>query len=529
MTQHFQVLLFLILPPFIFGCTSSGRIANTLVPSGPDSQWAEDPRSVLRRGRADRDKDDDTNLYVIDSQYGHINQRQSSLPSATELATRRDVDPPKEDAQGLCRQSLQRQETAIGPAPDFNPSQISLMDDPASDNLPGMRQELHTIEDFESWALSSNPVVLQLKAKLQSLQGKLIQVGLRPNPVVGMNGQDINENGGAGMYGVYFGRELVRGNKLQISRSVVCAEIKVAQQHLNEMKQRLTTDIRVAFYDLLVAQKKLELANLLAGIAQTASDTSEKLFEAKEVARSAVLQAQMESQNAIVIQGQAVNEEVAARRNLSALVGEPDLAQHRIEGDLQQISQLADFEQTYDQLLMESPELAKLFENTQRARRQLQRECVEPISNVTWQATVQYDTVGETIVSGFQVGFPIPKYNQNQGAIRQAEHEIAVAEFQVEQKALELRQRLANAYGRYLQAKLQVDIYSEEILPQAKRTFELISEGYRQGEVDFVSFLTAQRTYFDANLAYVSGLKQLWREHNLIQGLLLSASLSQDN
>lgn len=529
MNHYFQVLLLLILPPFIFGCTSSGRITNSLAPAGHDPQWAEAPRSVLRQGHAHPDKDDDSNLYVIDSQYGHVNKRKSSLPSATEPATRRDVDPVKEDAQGLCRLSLQRQESAIGPAPDFNPSLVPLVDDPARDRLPGILRELHTIDDFESWALSASPVVLQMEAKLQSLQGKLIQVGLRPNPVVGMNGQDINETGGAGMYGVYFGRELVRGNKLQISRSVVCAEIKVAQQHLNEMKQRLTTDIRVAFYDLLVAQKKLELANLLAEIAQTASDTSEKLFEAKEVARSAVLQAQMESQNAIVIQGQAVNEEVAARRNLSALVGEPDLPQHRIKGDLQQISQLAGFEQTYDQLLMESPELAKLFENTQRARRQLQRECVEPISNVTWQATVQYDTVGETIVSGFQVGFPIPKYNQNQGAIRQAEYEIAVAEFKVEKKALELRQRLASAYERYLQAKLQVDVYSEKILPQAKSTFELISEGYRQGEVDFVSFLTAQRTYFDANLAYVSGLKQLWREHNLIQGLLLSASLSQDN
>ena len=415
MTQYFQVLLFLILPPFIFGCTSSGRIANTLVPSGPDPQWTEAPRSVLRRGRADQDKDGDTNLYVIDSKYGHVNQRQSSLPSAAEPATHRDVDPAKEDAQGLCRQSLQRQETAIGPAPDFSPSLVSLVDDPASDNLPGILQELHTIDDFESWALSANPVVLQLEAKLQSLQGKLIQVGLRPNPVVGMNGQDINETGGAGMYGVYFGRELVRGNKLQISRSVVCAEIKVAQQHLNEMKQRLTTDIRVAFYDLLVAQKKLELANLLAEIAQTASDTSEKLFEAKEVARSAVLQAQMESQNTIVIQGQAVNEEVAARRKLAALVGEPELPKHRIEGDLQQISQLADFEQTYDQLLIESPELAKLFENTQRARRQLQRECVEPISNVTWQATVQYDTVGETIVVGLPSRFSDPQVQPKSG------------------------------------------------------------------------------------------------------------------
>ncbi len=531
MARYYQVLLFLMMLPWVVGCASNGRTKNLLAPGGHDAPWAEGSPSRLREMSAGPVQHD-SNLYVIDTEGGHVRgpgavPEQVIAPPAPAIALTGMLS---SDCQGSAVSSPQpvRAEEVIADlaSPNLAPE---LKESPPPLPRPVVGSDLQTINDFENWALSTNPVVLQQQAKLRSLQGRLVQVGLKPNPVVGVSGQDINESGVGGMYGVYFGRELVRGNKLQLARSVVGAEIKVAQQQLNEMTQRLTTDIRVGFYDLLVAQRKLELANQLAEIAETAALTSEKLFAAKEVARSAVLQAQMERQNTVVLQGQAVNEEAAARRKLAALVGEPTLLKNKIKGDLQQVSDLADFEHTYDRLITESPELAKLFENIERARRQLQRECAEPISNVTWQATVQYDTVGETVVSGFQVGFPIPKFNRNQGAIRQAEHDIAVAEFQVEKKALELRQRLAGAYERYLQAKLQVNVYSENILPKAKSTFELISEGYRQGEVDFVSFLTAQRTYFDANLAYVSGLKQLWQEHNLIQGLLLSASLRQEN
>jgi len=532
MTRYYLVLLLGSLPLLFSGCATDGRIPLSMARGDHDSHWAESPRSVLRQHPPIAGPDDDPNLYVIDASDGQLQPcpgREANPPPSRLKVTSPLRAEPLPDSTESHPSTSRGQESGIEPVQDSGLAAVA----PEPEVPVGRRareiEGLQTLEDFEAWALSTNPVIFELEAKLQSLQGKLLQVGLRPNPVVGVNGQDINETGGAGMYGVFFGRELVRGNKLQLSRSVVCAEIEVAQQELSEMRQRLETDVRVAFYDLLVAQEKLDLANLLNEIGQMAADTSEKLFSAKEVARSAVLQAQMESQNASVVRGQAVNEEQAARRRLAALLGEPDLPEQRIEGDLQKISSLADFEQTYDQLLAESPELSKLFENIQRARHHLKRESVEPIPNVTWQATVQFDTVGETVVSGFQVGFPLPKYNRNQGAIRQAEQEVAMAEFQVEKKALELRQRLATAYANYSQAKIQVDIYSQEILPKAKSTFELISEGYRQGEVDFVSFLTAQRTYFDANLAYVSGLKQLWQEHNLIKGLLLSASLSQEN
>ncbi|MEE2827209.1 MAG: TolC family protein, partial [Planctomycetota bacterium] len=430
MTRYYLVLLLGGLPFLFSGCATDGRTSLSMAGGDYGSHWAESPRSVLRQHPPMTSPDDDPNLYVIDALDGQLQPRPpreaNPLPSqpTQTLPLRSEPVPDSTEPHSI---TSRRQDLELEPVSDAGLAAVA----PEQRADVGRNETeidgLQTLEDFEAWAMATNPVVFELEAKLQSLRGKLLQVGLRPNPVVGVNGQDINETGGAGMYGIFFGRELVRGNKLQLSRSVVCAEIEVAQQELSEMRQRLETDVRVAFYDLLVAQEKLELANLLDEIGRMAADTSEKLFSAKEVARSAVLQAQMESQNASVVRGQAVNEEQAARRRLAALLGEPDLPEQRIEGDLQKISSLADFEQTYDQLLAESPELSKLFENIQRARQQLKRESVEPIPNVTWQATVQFDTVGETVVSGFQVGFPLPKYNRNQGAIRQAEQEVAMA------------------------------------------------------------------------------------------------------
>jgi len=54
---------------------------------------------------------------------------------------------------------------------------------------------------------------------------------------------------------------------------------------------------------------------------------------------------------------------------------------------------------------------------------------------------------------------------------------------------------------------------------------ELVSEGYRAGEFDFLQVLTVQRTYFEANLAYVDALTDLWRSIVTLRGLLLTDGL----
>ncbi len=193
---------------------------------------------------------------------------------------------------------------------------------------------------------------------------------------------------------------------------------------------------------------------------------------------------------------QAENERLAARRKLAALLGDEQLAYDSVEGNARELTELGDFQNSFDHLAQTSPEIAALFAEVEQARRQLARAYVEPVPNVTWQTTLQYGTGSDDVVAGFQVGMPIPRVNRNQGAICQAQQQITVAERRAEKRLLDLRHRLAAAYESYLNAKLQIDAYDAEILPTAKETFQLISQGYQEGEVDFLQLLTAQRILF---------------------------------
>ncbi len=392
---------------------------------------------------------------------------------------------------------------------------------------PVLRAEIAptSLVQMEQIALATNPAVAEIQAEIGALRGKLTQAGLPPNPTAGINGEDINEDGGAGRYGVFLGREVVRGNKLGLSQSVVCAEIRAAEQRLAVVEQRLLTDVRQRYYDLLVAQETLSVTDELVRISTNAVDVSRKLVEAKEAAQTSVLQSELELQTAIVAKQQAENLRLGSRRKLAALLGEVDLPVESVAGDVREMLVLDDFEPFYDQLVNNSPEIAALFAEVEQRHRQLARECVEPVPNVTWQTTLQYDTVGDDVIAGFQIGMPIPTLNRNQGAIDQARHQIIEAERRAEKKALDLRHRLATAYESYLDAKLQVDAYDSGIIPNAKETLDLVTEGYEQGEIDFLQLLTAQRTYSQITLTYLRQLREAWRQNAEIRGMLLTGSL----
>ena len=120
---------------------------------------------------------------------------------------------------------------------------------------------------------------------------------------------------------------------------------------------------------------------------------------------------------------------------------------------------------------------------------------------------------------------PLPVYNRNQGNILRAQAELTAAEREVQRVELELQQRLAAAFEQYSTAHFQVEKYTEAILPNAQASLDLVGEGYRQGEFGYLTLLTAQRTFFQANLAYLEALRELRTSIAAIENNLLSESL----
>lgn len=370
-----------------------------------------------------------------------------------------------------------------------------------------------------------NPTLAQAVARVQAARGQSLQVGLYPNPVVGYVGSEIGNEGRAGQQGSFIGQEVVTAGKLHWNRAVASQEVRQAEYAWATQRFRVLTDVRRGFYDVLVAQRTVELAEQLVGVGQRGVKTTEDLMKAKEVARVDVLQSRIEADSARILLEKARNRYTAAWRNLAAVVGDPALSPTPLAGSLQDGMVQFTWEETLNRLLTESPQLAGAQAGVARAQAALSRECAGRIPNVDLQAGVQYDNATRDTFASVQVGVPIPIYNRNQGNIAKAQAELTASQHEVRRVRLALEQRLAAVFEQYATAHQGVEKYNRDILPNAEESLRLVSAGYRQGEFSYLVLLTAQRTYFQTHVAYLDALRDLRAATATLEGNLLSDSL----
>lgn len=412
---------------------------------------------------------------------------------------------------------------SIGPAPPLMPpGQPEQVPQPPGEPQAGAGM---TLGELEAMAERCNPTLVQALARVQAARGQYLQVGLYPNPVVGYQGTEIGNEGRAGQQGGFVGQEIVTAGKLRLNRDVASQEIRQAEYAWEAQRFRVLTDVRRGFYEVLVAQRAMELTEQLVGIGERGVKAAEELRKAKEVARTDVLQARIEFDSAKLLLERARNRYTGAWRSLAAVVGDPALQPTSLAGSLQDGTVQLTWEDTLNRLWASSPQLAGAQAGVARAQAALNRECAGRIPNVDVQAGVQYDNATRDTIAGVQVGVPIPIYNRNQGNIRRAQAELTAAQYEVGRVRLALQQRLATVFEQYATAHQQVGRYTSDILPNAQESLKLVSAGYRQGEFSYLVLLTAQRTYFQTNLAYLDALRELRTSAAAIEGNLLTDSL----
>lgn len=394
------------------------------------------------------------------------------------------------------------------------------------ESLPAVQPIAMTLLDLENLALGNNPSIGRAQAMVAAARGNWVQVGLPPNPSVGYLGQQLGSGGEAEQHGVLVEKEFVRGKKLELNRNVAAHEVVRAEQQLAAQHQRVLTDVRIAFSDALLAQQRKLLAEQLVTIARQGVTTVDELQRAKEASRPEFLQATLELDSAEIVLNSAINRHAAAWRTLTAVVGTTHFPTTLLRGDLECPPDPVKWDDALQRLLTTSPEVAIAVANIERTRWAMVRARAEPIPNVTMQGVVMQDNaIGGRTDGIVQLTMPLPIFNKNQGAIRQAEAEALAAERALEQLERDLQNRLAPVFERYANASSQVRRYRERILPAAKESLDLVRRGYEAGEFPYLNLLNAQRTFFQANLQYVDSLRELRTSSAEIQGMLLSNSL----
>src|SRR5262249_58371008 len=129
-------------------------------------------------------------------------------------------------------------------------------------------------------------------------------------------------------------------------------------------------------------QRLLDVRADLVKVADEAVTTTEELVNVGAANKPDLLQARIEARRERVGLENARTTYAAARKQLAAFVGNPDLTAARVEGDLEAVPTLPDYEATLARLLEGSPEAMTARAEVDRAQVALRREQVEPIPNV---------------------------------------------------------------------------------------------------------------------------------------------------
>jgi outer membrane protein, heavy metal efflux system len=421
-----------------------------------------------------------------------------------------------------CRAAATAAFLGLAMAPSVSPAQAPTV------ALPSVWR----LEDLERVALQNNPTIGQADALIRSVQGRRLQAGLYPNPLVGVSADDIKARAPSqSKYFLWVQQTIITGDKRQTLLNAVRQEQRHAEGEQEIQRQRVLNAVRVAFYEGLGLTRMVELRRDLARIAREAVEISEELFNIGQADRPDVLEVEVEAARAELEVARAETELARAWQALAAMVGDPGLPRRPLVGDLEAELPVVDVEAVRVQLLRDSPELKVARARLERTRAALERARADRIPNFFVRGGLGYNFErfnggGDVGVEAFfELGIPLPIFDRNQGNIKSAEAALTLVEKEMKRVELDLTTRLADASRNYQDAYRTAETYPGRVLTPAQQAYELFLGRFRQMAAAYPQVLIAQRALAQARVEYVRALIDVWQSATILQGQLVMGGL----
>ncbi len=381
------------------------------------------------------------------------------------------------------------------------------------------------ISYFRDLALTRSPAVSIGQQRVEAAKGRQVQAGLYPNTRVGYHANEIGMHGSDGAHGVFLQQRFITGGKRELDVQIAEQAVFSEQFFLEASKLRVLTDVDNAFGNLLIAQQKVDVLSTLVNVNRTTFDATKRLVEAGQSGKHVEWQASIELSQAEVARDQAIQEHQYAWRDLMFVCGQPNIKLVRVSGDVAKVVNGGSFQAVVESIINKSPQVAMAQQRIQQATLNVRRQKLETIPNIDAMVSLRNHSLTGDNITNIQVGIPVPLFDKNQGNIRAAEAEEAMRLAELRRLKLSLRQRAASVYRDFETARIAESRYREEILGSATKNLNLITKGYQDGQVDFLSMLTAQRTLLNVQLTYLRSSRKLHNAVTKLNGHLLFDSL----
>jgi cobalt-zinc-cadmium efflux system outer membrane protein len=393
------------------------------------------------------------------------------MPTGTPPVAPLNLPPPTKENEAARRQMLAR---LYAPPPPLGP-------DPQP--RPGPDGRPLTLSDLQRIGLATSPAVKQAVANVEAMRGAAIQAGLPPNPTVGFEADTFGTTGGAGYQGAFIDQVIKTANKLQLARAAATMDWRNAEVALRRAEMDLATNVRRAYFALLVARESMRVNRALVQF-------TTQVYEIQAAqARGGGFAAPYEPLylEALALTArtnlvQARNAYLMAWKQLAAAMGAPLMPLTEVAGSVAMPMPVFNFEEVRDHVLKNHTDVLTAENSLAQAKLNVRVAQVTPIPDVELRVLVQRDYTGLPfeIAPSIQVNVPVPVWNRNQGGIIQAEANLIAAGEQPHAVRVNLSTNLATYYAAYQTNVTNLEIYRQQILPNLYRVYQGIYQRYQR-------------------------------------------------
>ncbi len=397
-----------------------------------------------------------------------------------------------------------------------------------------VNQEPMTVENFMDMADKSNPTLAQAQRNVDRSKQQARQISLPPDPIVGYSADEVR--GGSyhgGEEGAFFSQEVVLGRKLALRRDIYRAEGRSNELAVEIQRARVHNDVGRAFFDALSAQQAVVIHDRLLKVALDADTNSHELERIGQADASDVLNAEIAAEQAKVEFIDAQRMFLAAFTQLATFAGQSSLPPHPLKGQLVEPPEL-DAEGMVVTDMQESPAVKQAEANVAVAEARVKSAKRERVPNLNLKTGEWYsgEDLGSTNIAAgpetfVEAGVQLPLWNRNQGNIEAARVELERARQNVTRIQLLTRNRAEPFAQQYQTARYTAEKYRTEMLPRARRAYELEVTKYQQMALAYPHVLTAQHMLFTLQLTYIHALNEEWRTAIALQNYTLMDGLDE--
>jgi cobalt-zinc-cadmium efflux system outer membrane protein len=395
--------------------------------------------------------------------------------------------------------------------------------------ISGPEGKPFTLAALQRIAAENSPTLRQVASDVEAAKGNVIAARAYPNPTFAFEQDPNNASSSPGAFGFYIDQVIKTAGKLKLASASALMDLANAELALKRARSDLSTNVRNAYYGLVVAKETVRVNRALA---QFTDDIyrlqAEQLGLLAAAYEPAALRAQ--AYTARLAYKQSIETYIYNWKQLVAIVGLRQLPLSDVAGRVDRLIPAYDYDTALAHALRNHTDVLTARNGIEKARYNLKLAQVTPIPDVDVHVEVAKESTLPpfTWYTGVQVGVPVPIWDQNKGPIIAAQAALVRALEEPHRVETNLTNNFAGAFVSYKNNIEGVDYYRRYILPDQVRAYRGV---YERRQVDpnsaFGDLVQAQQTLAADVSTYLALLGQLWTSVVTVADFLQTDDLFQ--